>query len=90
MNPQNYNYEEFLTQVSEFESLTSSNWGISVGLINQQWWENNRVYYLAARSDDTGKATPRALTVSFNNNNLVPIDVMVFTIYLDEFVWLMF
>ena len=86
MNPQNYNYEEFLTQVSEFESLTCSDWGVSVGLINQQWWENNRVYYLAARSDDTGKSTPRALTVSFNNNNLVPIDVMVFTIYLDEFV----
>ena len=85
-NPEIYTFENFLNEVKDFESLTSSDFGVSVGLINQQWWEANRVYYLSCRSTDADKATPRSLNVSFVNNSQVPIDVMIFTIYLDKFV----
>jgi hypothetical protein len=85
-NPEIYTFENFLNEVKDFESLTSSDFGVSVGLINQQWWEQNRCYYLSCRSTDADKATPRALNISFVNNSQVPIDVMVFTIYLDRFV----
>ena len=83
-NPEIYTFENFYEEVKNFESLTSSDFGVSVGLINQLWWENNRVYYLSARSDDADKATPRSLVVSCLNNSNVPIDLLVFTIYLDE------
>jgi hypothetical protein len=85
-NPLMYTFENFLEEVNEFESLTSSDFGVSVGLINQKWWESNRVYYLSARSTDADKATPRSLTVSFLNNSYVPLDCLIYTIYLDEFV----
>ena len=81
-----YTFENFLEQVSLAESLTSSDIGISCGLINQSWWEMNRVYFVdLSRGRESDKATMRNLVISFNNNNLVPIDLMVFTIYLDKF-----
>jgi hypothetical protein len=85
-NPLIYSFENFLNEVKDFESLTSSDFGVSVGLISQQWWEQNRVYYLSCRSTDADKSTPRSLNVSFLNNSQVPIDVMIFTIYLDKFI----
>ena len=84
-NPEIYCFENFLEEVTNFESLTSSDFGVSVGLINQQWWESNRVYYLSCRSSDADKATPRALNVSFSNNTQVPIDCLIFSVYLDTF-----
>ena len=84
-NPEIYCFENFLEEVTNFESLTSSDFGVSVGLINQQWWESNRVYYLSCRSTDADKATPRALNVSFVNNTQVPIDCLIFSVYLDTF-----
>ena len=84
-NPEIYTFENFLEEVTNFESLTSSDFGVSVGLINQQWWESNRVYYLSCRSTDADKATPRALNVSFVNNTQVPIDCLIFSVYLDTF-----
>ena len=81
----NYTYENFLSQINIAECLTSSDIGIAVGLISQSWWEMNRVYYIdLARSRDANKAMPRNLNISFNNNTLIPIDIMVFTIYLDS------
>ena len=80
-----YTYESFLEQVSLAETLTSSDIGVQVGLINQSWWESNRVYYVdLSRGRDADKATHRNLTVSFNNNSNVPIDTMIFTIYLNK------
>ena len=47
----------------------------------------NRVYFVdLARSDAADREMARNLTVSFNNNTLIPIDVMIFTIYLDKVV----
>jgi hypothetical protein len=81
-----YTYESFLEQVSLAETLTSSDIGIQVGLINQAWWEANRIYYVdLSRGREADKATYRNLTVSFNNNSNVIIDTMIFTIYLDRF-----
>jgi hypothetical protein len=47
----------------------------------------NRVYFIdLARSREADKSMPRNLNISFSNNTLVPIDVMVFTLYLDKVV----
>ena len=86
MNPEIYSFENFLEEVNTFESLTCADFGVSVGLINQPWWENNRVYYLSSRSTKTDKSTGRALNVSFTNTSNISIDVLVFSVYLDEFV----
>ena len=81
-----YTFESFLEQVSLAETLTSSDIGIQVGLINQSWWESNRVYYVdLSRGRSADKETHRNLVVSYNNNSNVAIDTMVFTIYLDKF-----
>ena len=83
----NYTYENFLSQVVNAESLTSSDIGISTGIITQAWWESNRVYFVdLARGRSADKEMPRNLNISFNNNSLVPIDLMVFTVYLDKVV----
>ena len=82
-----YTFESFLEQIQLAESLTSSDIGISVGLINQSWWEANRVYWVdLSRGRQADKETMRNLVVSFNNNSSVIIDIMMFTIYLDKVV----
>jgi hypothetical protein len=83
----NYTYENFLQQIVGAESLTSSDIGVNVGLISQSWWEMNRVYYIdLARARSADKESLRSISLSFTNNSLVAIDLMVFTIYLDKVV----
>ena len=83
----NFTYENFISQVATAESLTSADIGVSCGLITQSWWEQNRVYFVdLARGNAADKEMPRNLTISFNNNTLIPIDIMVFTVYLDKIV----
>ena len=83
----NYTYENFLHQVALAETLTSTDIGLNCGLINQEFWENGyRVYYMdLARSRDVDKDTPRELTVKAKNNTQVPIDCLMFLVYLDKF-----
>ena len=82
-----YSYENFLEQIQLAETLTSTDIGIATGLISQSWWEMNRVYWIdLGRGTEAEKATTRNLNISFNNNNNVPIDIMVFTVYLDKFI----
>jgi hypothetical protein len=83
----NYTYENFLHQVSLAETLTSTDIGLNCGLINQEFWENGfRVYYMdLARSRDVDKDTPRELTVKAKNNTAVPLDCLMFLVYLDKF-----
>ena len=83
----NYTYENFLHQVSLAETLTSTDIGLNCGLINQEFWENGyRVYYMdLARSRDVDKDTPRELTVKARNNTAVPLDCLMFLVYLDKF-----
>jgi hypothetical protein len=80
-----YSFETFLEQVALAESLTSTDLGIGCGLINQSWWEANRVYWVdLARGRDADKASMRNLSISFQNNSNASITLMVFTIYLDK------
>ena len=81
----NYTYENFLQQIVSAESLTSSDIGVNVGLISQSWWEMNRVYYIdLARSRSADKESLRSISLSFTNNSLKAIDLMIFTIFLDK------
>lgn len=83
----NYTFENFLSQVVNAESLTSSDIGIATGLITQSWWEMNRVYFVdLTRGRAADKEMPRNLNISFSNNTNIPIDIMVFTTYLDKVV----
>jgi hypothetical protein len=82
-----YTYENFLEQVNLAEQLTSADFGVSTGLINQGYWEWSPWYYVnIERSQLADKLQPRNINVSFNNNSNVPIDVLVFIFYSDEFV----
>ena len=83
----NYTFENFLSQIVTAESLTSADVGVAVGLITQAWWEQNRVYFVdLARANAADREMPRNLNISFNNNTQIPIDIMVFSIYLDKVV----
>jgi len=76
----NYNYETFLQQIMYAEQLTSADFGVSTGLFDSSFWNNNRFYYInVERSNITDKLTARNLNIIFTNNNTVPIDVLVFT-----------
>jgi hypothetical protein len=82
----NYTFENFLQQVSLAETITSSDIGLNVGLVNQEYWESNRVYYVdLARSRDIDKTVSRELIVKGKNSSNVPIDVVIFAVYLEEF-----
>ena len=80
-----YGYEHFLEQVKLAEQLTSSDFGISTGLIKQNSWENSKWYYVnVERGNAAEKLNGRNINVSFTNDFNVPIEVMVFIIYSDE------
>jgi len=81
----NYTYENFLQQVSLAETIASSDIGLNVGLVNQEYWESNRVYYVdLARSRDIDKTVSRELIVKGKNSSNVPIDCLIFAVYLEE------
>jgi len=82
----NYTYENFLQQVSLAETIASSDIGLNVDLVNQEYWESNRVYYVdLARSRDIDKTVSRELIVRGKNSSNVPIDCLIFAVYLEEF-----
>ncbi len=65
-----YGYEHFLEQVNLAEQLTSSDFGISTGLINQNYWENSKWYYVnVERGNAADKLNGRNINVSFTNNS---------------------
>ena len=83
----NYTYENFVEQINLCESLTSADFGVSCGLYSQAYWEMFRHYYVnIERSPLTDKNVARNINISFTNNSSVAIDILVFTIYSDEFV----
>jgi hypothetical protein len=81
----NMTYENFLQQVNLAEQLTSSDFGVSTGLISQQYWEQSKWYFVnVERGNIADKLQPRNINVSFTNNSNVPIDVIIFTFYSDQ------
>ena len=80
-----YGYEHFLEQVNLAEQLTSSDFGISTGLINQNYWENSKWYYVnVERGNAADKLNGRNINVSFTNNSNVSFEIMAFIFYSDE------
>jgi hypothetical protein len=81
-----YTYENFIEQVALAQTIINEV-SMNVGSIDQRWWEMNKYYWIdLARSSNADKASERNINITFNNNSSVPIDVMTFTVYLDEFV----
>ena len=81
----NMTYEKFLEQVNLAEQLTSSDFGVSTGLISQGYWESSKWYFVnVERGNIADKIQPRNINVSFTNNSNVPIDVIIFTFYSDQ------
>ena len=80
-----YGYEHFLEEVNLAEQLTSSDFGISIGLINQNYWENSKQYQVnVERGNAADKLNGRNINFSFTNNSNVPLEVMVFIFCSDE------
>ena len=83
----NYTFENFIEQISLARDLTAGTLGMSPGVINQKWWESNRVYYCdLSRGTRADKETQRNLNISFLNNSAVAIDILVFTIYNEQII----
>jgi hypothetical protein len=81
----NMTYENFLEQVNLAEQLTSSDFGVSTGLISQGYWEQSKWYFVnVERGNIADKLQPRNINVSFTNNSNVAIDVIIFTFYNDQ------
>ena len=81
----NMTYENFLQQINLAEQLTSSDFGVSTGLISQQYWEMSKWYFVnVERGNISDKLQPRNINVSFSNNSNVPIDILIFTFYSDQ------
>ena len=78
-------YEKNWKQVHLAEQLTSSDFGVSTGLISQGYWESSKWYFVnVERGNIADKFRPRNINVSFNNNSNVAIDVIIFTFYSDQ------
>lgn len=81
--PVNYTFESFLN-FNSCESLSSSDFGVSCGLISREFYENNKIYYFNFRNTISDAMTPRSIVLSFKNSSLVPVDCLVYTLYLDS------
>ena len=80
-------YEIFVQQVNLAEQLTSSDFGVSTGLISQGYWEASKWYFVnVERGNIADKLQPRNINVPFTNNSNVAIDVLIFTFYSDQIV----
>ena len=79
----NYTFENFLENVTLYDKINATDMGLSCGLFSQFAWENGMRYYYVdcSRGSLADNNTPRNVTVTFNNNNLVPIDLYVFIEY---------
>jgi len=81
----NMTCENFLEQVNLAEQLTSSEFGVSTGLISQGYWEASKRYFVnVERANISDKLQPRNINKSFQNNSNLPIDVIIFTFYSDQ------
>jgi len=82
-----YSYEDYIEQVAIYNKSSSTEYGIESGLISKQWWDANRFYIINVRSTTDDLLTPRNVNVNFINNNNVAIDVLMYVVYEDEWVF---
>ena len=84
-NTLNYGFENFIEQVSLFDKINRTDFGLSCGLISQYAWEQSRQYYVdCSRGQNADLMTPRNLNISFTNNCSQTIDCLIFTLYQDS------
>ena len=77
--------ENFLQQVNLAEQLTWSDFGVSTGLIDQQYWEmSKRCFVNVERGNIADKLQPCHINVPFNNNSNVALHLLIFTFYSDQ------
>ncbi len=68
-----------------FDKQSVGDFGLSAGLISQNWWDMNRDYWIdCTRCNSDDRNTPRNINISFNNNSYVAMDALVFCLFLDE------
>ena len=81
-----YNYENFIEQDNLAEQLTRADFGVTTGLLSQEWWQMFRFYSVNVEwSAMADKLQPRNINISFTNNSEVKIDVLVFIFESDLF-----
>lgn len=81
-----FTYENFIEQLAKFNKQSTSEYGVESGLWSPEFWANNRVYLVNCRGTEDDFNTPRNITISFRNNSLVAIDILVFVQYEDKLV----
>ena len=83
--PLYYSWENYVEQVSQIENIITD-FGLPVGLMTEDYWQNSRVYYVdASRYNLADGNTPRNIVVQFINNNSVSLDCLVFCVKGDQF-----
>lgn len=82
----NYTYEDFVEQISIYNKSSNNEYGVESGLISYEHWLSNRFYMVNIRSTADDDLSPRNVVVQFTNNNIVPIDVLIYTLYEEEWV----
>jgi hypothetical protein len=82
-----YSFEDYIEQVAIYNKSSSTEYGIESGLISKQFWDANRFYIINVRSTTDDLLTPRNVNINFINNNNVAIDIMVYVVYEDEWVF---
>jgi len=72
--------DNFMQEVLLYNNINGADLGISCGLISQDMWQNNyRAYVIQCdRVNLTDLNTPRNINLTFTNNSLQPIDVLVY------------
>jgi hypothetical protein len=85
-NTLNYGWENFIEQVTIYEKLNALDYGVSCGLISENYWNQAyKAYYVdLSRANEADLLTPRNVNISFTNNSLQTIDCLVFTEYFKE------
>jgi hypothetical protein len=62
----NMTYQSFLQQINLAEQLTSSDFGVSTGLISQGYWEASKWYFVnVERGNIADKLQPRNIDVNY-------------------------
>lgn len=77
------NFDAFMSQVNNINSVMSNSWGVSNGLLSQKYWEEAyKNYYIdLSRCNKSDRNVFRSLELKFVNLNKVDIDLIYIIIY---------
>jgi hypothetical protein len=87
-NLMQYGFQQFLFECSEYSKISSSDRGLTNGLINyRDWQQSYRPYYFdCTRATAADALSPRNITLTGVNNSLVNVDLFIFVEYFREFI----